>query len=279
MLLTTDLDTAKSYGDIFALVKKAVKLSLSQHRMGLMLYLGNLPMRVGAFHPLGTNDIVLNRRLLDASSKTKPQWKAYVFSILLHEYLHTLGNIRGLKGDYGKARSYYQKVISLDSTYIDSYVELAQLEMVQGDLRLARGYFEQAEGLQPKTQAEIEIYSGLGTIHDELGETEQAKKTFERALLSARHFVHEFPDKPIPYLKLGESFFNVGKIDSAVNFLEISEFMEDRPVHRGRVLLALGKAYQERGDVSRARRSLQEVLGLPCGFEERKQARRLLKSM
>jgi hypothetical protein len=93
MLLTTDLDKAKSYGDIFALVKKAVKRSLNQHRMGLMLYLGNLPMRVGAFHPLGTNDIVINRRLLDASSKTKPQWKAYVFSILLHEYLHTLGYV------------------------------------------------------------------------------------------------------------------------------------------------------------------------------------------
>jgi tetratricopeptide (TPR) repeat protein len=195
------------------------------------------------------------------------------------EYLHTLGNIRGLKGDYGKARSYYRKVISLDSTYIDSYVELAQLELARGDLRLAKGHFEQAEGLQPKTQAEIEIYSGLGTIHEKLGETEEAKNTYERALLSAKHFVHEFPEKPIPYLKLGESFFNVGKIDSAVNFLEISEFMEDRPVYRGRVLLALGKAYQKRGDVSRARRSLQEVLSLPCGFEERKEVKRLLKSM
>jgi tetratricopeptide (TPR) repeat protein len=195
------------------------------------------------------------------------------------EYLHTLGNIRGLKGDYGKAGFYYRKVISLDSTYIDSYIELAQLEMTQGDLRLAKGYLEQAESLQPKTQAEIEIYSGLGAIHGELGQAEQAKKDFDRALLSARHFVHEYPDKPIPYFKLGESFFNVGKVDSAVNFLEISEFMEDRPVYRGRVLLALGKAYQKRGDVSRARRSLQEVLGLPCGFEERKEAEKLLKSM
>lgn len=195
------------------------------------------------------------------------------------EYLHTLGNIKRLKGEYEKAKSYYHKVISLDSTYVDSYIELAQLEMVQEDFLLAKEHFEQAEGLGPKTQAKIDIYSGLGTIHRKLGEAEQAHKTFERALLFAKAFVHEFSDRPIPYLMLGESFFNVGKIDSAVNFLEISEFMEDRPVYRGRVLLALGRAYQERGDVSRARRSLQEVLGLPCGFEERKQARRLLKSM
>ena len=101
MLPSIELESAKSYGDIFALVKKAVKRSLSQHRVGLMLYLGNLPMKVGAFHPMGTNDIVLNRRLLEAAAKTEPKWKAYVFSILLHEYLHSLGyaderQVRGL---------------------------------------------------------------------------------------------------------------------------------------------------------------------------------------
>jgi len=56
-----------------------------------MLYLGNLPMRVGAFHPMGTNDIVLNRKLIESASNTETKWKAYVFSILLHEYIHTLG--------------------------------------------------------------------------------------------------------------------------------------------------------------------------------------------
>ena len=54
-----------------------------------MLYLGNLPIRVGAFHPLGTNDIVLNRRLLGATTSLKQ--KAHVYAILTHEYLHTLG--------------------------------------------------------------------------------------------------------------------------------------------------------------------------------------------
>jgi hypothetical protein len=101
MLLTNDLNRAKTYGDIFVLVKKAARHSLGEHRVGLMLYLGNLPMNVGAFHPMGTNDIVLNRKLLEAAAKTEPKWKAYVFSILLHEYLHSLGysderQVRGL---------------------------------------------------------------------------------------------------------------------------------------------------------------------------------------
>ena len=54
-----------------------------------MLYLGNLPIRVGAFHPLGTNDIVINRRLLGSITSLKQ--KSNVFAILVHEYMHTFG--------------------------------------------------------------------------------------------------------------------------------------------------------------------------------------------
>jgi hypothetical protein len=54
-----------------------------------MLLLGNLPMNVGAFHPMGTNEIVLNRRLLQG--KTGMKERSHVYVILLHEYLHSLG--------------------------------------------------------------------------------------------------------------------------------------------------------------------------------------------
>jgi hypothetical protein len=89
LTISTELDKATNYGDIFSLVKKIVKQTLGVHRMGLMLYLGNLPIRVGAFHPMGTNDIVINRRLLGKINSTIH--KSQIFTILLHEYLHTLG--------------------------------------------------------------------------------------------------------------------------------------------------------------------------------------------
>ena len=87
-----EFEKCKDYGDIFALVKKAVEKSLGEHRVGLMLYLGNLPMRVGAYTVLETNGIVLNRRLLDRTSRdqTSLERKALTFFLLLHEYLHTL---------------------------------------------------------------------------------------------------------------------------------------------------------------------------------------------
>jgi len=97
-----ELEYCNDFAEIFSLVKKTVEKSLGEHRVGLMLYLGNLPMKVGAFHVLETNDIVLNRRLLNRISKEKSssERRAFIFSILLHEYLHSLGyvNEREVRG-------------------------------------------------------------------------------------------------------------------------------------------------------------------------------------
>ena len=45
------LSRSRGYGEIFDLVKRAVEKVLGVDRVGLMLYLGDLPLRVGAFHP------------------------------------------------------------------------------------------------------------------------------------------------------------------------------------------------------------------------------------
>ena len=70
------------------------KKSLGEYRVGLMLYLDNLPLQVGAYHPVGSNAIVMNRTLLqivESTAKSKNVVNAFVYTILLHEYLHALG--------------------------------------------------------------------------------------------------------------------------------------------------------------------------------------------
>lgn len=103
MDFAAEFEKCKDYGDIFSLVKKAVEKSLGEHRVGLMLFLGDLPINVGAYHPLDSNEIVVNRRLINRFSRDKSSigWETFTFSILLHEYLHTLGyvderEVRGL---------------------------------------------------------------------------------------------------------------------------------------------------------------------------------------
>jgi hypothetical protein len=76
------------------MVKAATERATGMHRAGLTLVLGDIPNNVGAYHEIGSNAIVMNRNILsvvDKLSKSRSKRNAYVFMILLHEYLHSLG--------------------------------------------------------------------------------------------------------------------------------------------------------------------------------------------
>lgn len=90
------LDGAEGYSEIWELVKDTTKMALGKHRVGMMLFLDDLPMQVGAYHPFGTNNIVLNRTLVqvvEAATKSRRLVNAFTYVLLLHEYLHALGYI------------------------------------------------------------------------------------------------------------------------------------------------------------------------------------------
>jgi hypothetical protein len=91
------LDEAKGYSELWELVKDTVKTALGEHRVGMMLFLDDLPIQLGAYHPVGTNNIVLNRTLVqvvEAATKSRRLVNAFVYILLLHEYLHALGYVR-----------------------------------------------------------------------------------------------------------------------------------------------------------------------------------------
>lgn len=90
------LDSAKSYADVWQIVKDTVEFSLGKRGGSMLLFLDDLPLQLGAYHPIGTNNIVLNRRILEiveASTNSKPIVNALVYNLLLHEYLHALGEL------------------------------------------------------------------------------------------------------------------------------------------------------------------------------------------
>ena len=47
------LENASNFAEVYEVVKDTVKQSLGKYRMGMMLYLHDLPLQVGAYHPLG----------------------------------------------------------------------------------------------------------------------------------------------------------------------------------------------------------------------------------
>jgi len=90
------ISKAESFGEVWEIAKDTVKDSLGEHRVGMMLFLDDLPLHLGAYHPLGTNNIVLNRTLVqivEVATKSKRLVNGFVYSLLVHEYLHALGHI------------------------------------------------------------------------------------------------------------------------------------------------------------------------------------------
>jgi hypothetical protein len=92
MNLAESLDKCKDFSDVFEVVRRCVDKSLGRRRNGLMLGLTDLPLHIGAFHAVPSNVIMINRKILNAVMHyDKKLVNAYVFHVLLHEYLHTLG--------------------------------------------------------------------------------------------------------------------------------------------------------------------------------------------
>ena len=90
------IEDAEGFSEIWEIVKDSVNAYLGKHRKGMLLFMDDLPLQLGAYHQLGTNNIVLNRTLVnivEAVTKSKKLVNAFVYSILTHEYLHALGHV------------------------------------------------------------------------------------------------------------------------------------------------------------------------------------------
>jgi len=90
----TRLESAASYGEVWNIVKDSVDFTVHKRRVGMMLFLDDLPIQLGAYHPIGTNNIVLNRTLVqivETTAESKRVVSALIYNLLVHEYLHALG--------------------------------------------------------------------------------------------------------------------------------------------------------------------------------------------
>jgi hypothetical protein len=93
---SSSLDKAEDYAAVWKIVKETVEFAVGQRRDSMMLFLDDLPLQLGAYYPVGTNNIVLNRSLVEiveATMKEKPTVNALIYNLLLHEYLHALGDL------------------------------------------------------------------------------------------------------------------------------------------------------------------------------------------
>jgi hypothetical protein len=87
---------ARDIPDVFEAVKAAVRKVLGRERAGLMVVtqeIGNVPNGFfGGYFVVGANAIVVNQTPLRRIQETEPGlYIPWLFGLLLHEYLHSLG--------------------------------------------------------------------------------------------------------------------------------------------------------------------------------------------
>ncbi len=90
------LDGKMDFDKVFSVVKATVRAALKKERSGLGLALSDLPATLGAFWQVGGNYIVMNQVLIDAMTRltsTPREFNSFIYMILTHEYLHSLGYI------------------------------------------------------------------------------------------------------------------------------------------------------------------------------------------
>ena len=87
------LNQLNDFNKIFDFVKTSVSIVFKMNRTGLNLILQGMPSSLGAYHVLGSNIIVANRYILEyiQNTKSKEEYNSYIFAVLAHEYLHSLG--------------------------------------------------------------------------------------------------------------------------------------------------------------------------------------------
>jgi len=131
------VERAQDFGELFELVKRIVEQGIGKHRAGLTLILSDMPNNVGAYHPVGSNNLVVNRALVKSMkslAKDPREISSFLFMILMHEYLHSLGYL-----DEAEVRKLSQEISSAalgrdhltvklaTANWLEMYPELAQI--------------------------------------------------------------------------------------------------------------------------------------------------------
>ncbi|MCL5679546.1 MAG: hypothetical protein M1301_04925 [Candidatus Thermoplasmatota archaeon] len=95
-LFVNSLDSRMDYDSIFEVVKESVRYVTGKARSGIGLALSDLPSTLGAYWQVGGNYIVMNENLVRAMLKlsgSEREFNSFIYMILAHEYIHSLGYI------------------------------------------------------------------------------------------------------------------------------------------------------------------------------------------
>ncbi len=195
------------------------------------------------------------------------------------ELWNALGNNYFFDGEDSLAKKAFFKALELAPDYGDCYFKLGKISLRQKDFGNAITYFSEAESLAGNLLDLIEVNLCFGEVYDFLCDDSLKNDKYKKALDYSKRFTKNAPESPLSYLKMGESFLGLGDLGSAIDYLNTALFLERRPNLLGEIYLALGKAYQKKGDLSMAKTLYKKVLYTTSNKKDLEEAKKSLKDL
>ena len=158
-----------------------------------------------------------------------------------------LGECYLFMGDYDKAEEYYRKAASSNSKNPAPFMGLATVAVQRGDLDKALVLYQKASSLEESDKA----LCGIGLVHMEKGEHEEAFKYFASALDLAS-------DNIVALNCLVREAYQIGKVDAIISYLERAV---DTTTEKEATRVTLAGCLIYLGRAEKARVLLETVLG------------------
>ncbi len=190
-----------------------------------------------------------------------------------------LGNMYWITGNISSASAEYEKTLSLDSSLVLAYVNLAKINLDSANYPRCQSLLQKADALPADPLDLLEHYLTRTELHQALGQSVLADSTSLRARTVARQILSKNPYEGFPYLLVGRAYLVSDSLEQALKYLKVAELMEDRAYYVGQTHLYLGQLYLKMGDKEEGGRHLQTVLDLPSGYREKRLAGKLLSQM
>ena len=151
-----ELKKAKTFADIFEIVKELVREFLGAEQAGLIVGVTDLGSHsqgfIGAFYSLNANMIIINKKPLARILQTNPSiYNHYLFHVMLHEYIHSIGS-------YDEAQT-RQLVYEISNHYFGKNHQVTQL--ASNIERFMPNLTYPTVGFQPPQDINIEFVKGI----------------------------------------------------------------------------------------------------------------------
>ncbi len=174
-----------------------------------------------ATHPMPQAYLALFQRAYDAGDR---EAALKIARDMLHRYPsdprahNLLGIAYAASEDVDGARKAFHNAISLNSRYVEPYVNLGRLSLLMGDNATAVNEFDLATVTDPKSAS---AWTGLGEAHAKLYDAAEATDAFQRAIRLA-------PNRSQAYAHLGVFLAEMGDGDKARPYLKRAQDLGEK---------------------------------------------------